>query len=189
MAAFRRWAFDDQERRKWQDPEAILSETGLKPGDTFLDIGCGTGFFTLPAARIAGEKGKVYCLDADKEFISRLQEKADKEGLGNIHVTIGKGEDIILCDACADILFFGIVLHDFDDPPKVLRNARQMLKPTGRLVNLDWKKIEMSFGPPVQRRFSEEQASRLIETAGFTIETIKESGRYHYLLIARPKVT
>ena len=50
---------DDHERRKWQNPEAILSSIGLRPGFTLIDIGCGSGFFALPAAKIVGKKGKV----------------------------------------------------------------------------------------------------------------------------------
>ena len=40
-------------------------------------------------------------------------------------------------------------LHDFNDPVKVLQNAKQMIKPNGQLIDLDWKKIEMPFGPPL----------------------------------------
>ena len=43
---------DEQERRKWQNPEDILAEIGLRSGMTFMDIGCCQGFFTIPAARI-----------------------------------------------------------------------------------------------------------------------------------------
>jgi len=52
--------FDDEIRRKWQDPDVVLMEIGLKPDATFIDVGCGEGFFTLPAVRLVGEKGRVY---------------------------------------------------------------------------------------------------------------------------------
>ena len=61
-----------------------------------------------------------------------------------------------------------------------------MIKPNGRLIDLDWKKQEMPFGPPVRIRFSEEKASDLLQTAGFKVDTIKEAGRYHYVIIAKP---
>ena len=61
-----------------------------------------------------------------------------------------------------------------------------MLKPDGKLINLDWKKIATSLGPPVSIRFSEETASKMIEAAGFKVESVQDSGLYHYLIMARP---
>ncbi|MDO8578973.1 MAG: methyltransferase domain-containing protein [Dehalococcoidales bacterium] len=182
-----RFPADDQERRKWMDPEVILSDLGLKPGLTFVDIGCGAGFFALPAARIVGKTGKVYGLDADARSIAALKEQAAREKLDNLHLTTGRGEETILCEECADFVFFGMDLHDFQDAAKVLENARRMIKPAGRLVNLDWKKVEMRFGPPLEKRFDEQKAKTLIEAAGFSVETISDSGPYHYLITARPK--
>lgn len=182
----RRFFWDETERRKWQTPEAILADVGLKPGSTFMDIGCGYGFFALPAARLVGKKGKVYGLDVDAEAIEKLREKAKKEDLKNLNLKVGEAEETILCKACADIVFFGIVLHDFKDPTRVLMNAKKMLKKTGRLVDLDWKKEPMEFGPPLQIRFDEKQAVNLIESAGFRIKTVKNAGPYNYVIIAKP---
>jgi ubiquinone/menaquinone biosynthesis C-methylase UbiE len=181
------WHYSDEtERRKWQDPEVILSDIGLKPGMTFLDVGCGDGFFALPAARIVGPAGQVFGLDSNSRGIETLRKKAEKEGLRNLTLRTARAEDVILCQACADMVFFGIVMHDFQDPQKVLKNAHQMLKMDGKLVNLDWKKIEMEFGPPVGKRFAEATASQMIESTGFSVETVKNSGEYHYVIIARP---
>ncbi len=177
---------DDHERRRWQNPEAILSSIGVRSGFTFIDIGCGGGFFALPAARIVGKKGKVYGLDTDAESIAGLKEQASREGLKNLYLTIGRAEETIICKQCADIIFIGIALHDFQDPSIVLENARSMVKPTGGLVNLDWKKEPMELGPPLRIRFSVETAVSLIEGAGFTVETIKDTRPYHYLVIAKP---
>ncbi len=178
--------YDDRERRKWQDPEAVLSGIGLKPGFTFADIGCGSGFFTLPAARMVGESGKVYGLDPNAVLIEVIRQQSAGEGLKNLHLTVGRGEESVICEWCADIVFFGIALHDFQDPSRVLENAKKIIKPTGRLVNLDWKKEPMELGPPLSIRFDTETAVRLIKAAGFTVETIRDSGPYHYLVIARP---
>ncbi len=181
-----RFYCDELERRKWQNPEAILAEIGVEPGGTFIDVGCGYGFFALPAARIVGEKGRVYGVDVDAEAIEKLRETAEKENLGNLSLRVGEAEKTVLCKACADFVFFGIDLHDFDDPPRVLRNAKKMLKPNGKLIDLDWKKEPMPFGPPVHIRFSEAEAAKLIESAGFKAKTIRDSGPYHYVIIAEP---
>jgi ubiquinone/menaquinone biosynthesis C-methylase UbiE len=177
---------NDPERRKWQNPEAILANIGLKAGLTFMDIGCGGGFFALPAARIVGESGKVYGIDINADPIGELRELADKEGLNNLELTVGRAEDTVLCESCADIVFFGMALHDFDDSAKVLQNAKKMLNSAGRLVNLDWKKITMPLGPPLQIRFSEEQSAQLIEAAGFEVVSISDVGPYHYMVVAKP---
>jgi hypothetical protein len=61
-----------------------------------------------------------------------------------------------------------------------------MLKPAGKLVDLDWKKKPTVFGPPVQIRFSEGQARALMENAGFKVESVRDAGRNHYLITAKP---
>jgi ubiquinone/menaquinone biosynthesis C-methylase UbiE len=152
----------------------------------FMDIGCGDGFFTIPAAQLVGEKGMVYAVDIDVAAVEKLKDKAAEKGLKNITAKVGAAEETVFCTECADIVFYSRVLHDFRDPAKVLRNAKRMLKPAGRLVDLDWKKKPTLFGPPVRIRFSEEQAASLIKTAGFTIESIRDAGRNFYIVTAKP---
>jgi ubiquinone/menaquinone biosynthesis C-methylase UbiE len=182
----KRYRHDDEDRRKWQNPEAILAEMGLTPGMVFADLGSGEGFFALPAARIVGSEGRVYALDSDAEGINHLKKTAAEEGLVNVIAVAGQGESTMLCEECADIVFLGTVLHDFADAAMVLRNARTMIKPTGKLVNLDWKKEQTELGPPVEIRFDEGKASRLISEAGFQVEKVWDIGPYHYVVTAKP---
>jgi ubiquinone/menaquinone biosynthesis C-methylase UbiE len=177
---------DEIERRKWHDPEALLNSIGLKRGQAIMDIGCGDGFYALPAAKIVGNTGKVYGVDTNRSSIQNLGDNAAAQGLKNLELKVGRAEETIFCKSCADIVFFGIVLHDFADPKRVLQNARVMIKPEGRLANLDWKKEDMTIGPPAQKRFSEEVATQLIESAGFIVQSVSEVGRYHYLITALP---
>lgn len=179
---YKRW--DESDRRKTMDPDAILSKAGLKPGMTLVDIGCGQGYFALPAARIAGPKGKVFGIDVDEEALEHINSKASEEGL-NIKTILSEAESAVACEGCADVVFFGICLHDFRDPEKVLACARRMLKPDGRLADIDWKKEPMEGGPPVEIRLSEEQASKLIEGAGFKVDSLEDIGGRYYLITAR----
>ncbi len=181
----------DQERRKWQDPEAILKDIGLKPRMTFADIGCGGGFFALPAARIVGKGGWVYGLDISAEAIAGLESSAKREGLRNIVTIVNDAAEAAVCRACCDMVFFGINLHDFAHPDRVLRKAREALKMDGKLVDVDWKKTGIPFGPPEEIRFSEEKASQMMEAAGFLVTAVRNAGPYHYLVEARvaPEVT
>ena len=181
----RQFRSDDPERRQWQDPEQILSIIGAGPGMIFVDVGCGDGYFALPAARKAGSRGKVYANDIDAGAIERLRAQASKDGLGNLFSDVKAAEETVVCEGCADIVFFGIDLHDFEDPVVVLRNAQKMLRPSGILVDLDWKDEPMPAGPPAWKRFSPEKACNLIISAGFSIVSVQDSGPYHYLIIAR----
>ncbi len=175
----------DLERRRWQNPEQILNSIGLKSGMVFADIGCGGGFFALPAGRIVGPTGRVYALDISQDAISAVSEGASKEGLHNIDAIKGDAATVVLCKSCCDVVFLGIDLHDFADPAHVLDNARKALKSGGRLVDLDWKKTGIPFGPPEEIRFSEEKASQIIESAGLVITSVRDAGPYHYIVEAR----
>jgi ubiquinone/menaquinone biosynthesis C-methylase UbiE len=173
---------DNAERREWQNPESILAGINLKPGLIFIDVGCGGGFFSLPATKIVGKSGKVYGIDINSDYINELKEIAINENISNIELIIGKAEEIIVCNGCADIVFIGMALHDFEDASRVIGNAYSMLRPGGRLFNLDWKKEEMEKGPSFQKRFSQNYVVELLKKANFIIEMIKPSGCYHYLV-------
>ena len=180
----RKFRHDDAERRNWQDPEAILQGIGLGPGDTFIDVGCGGGFFALPAAKIVGVSGRVFGVDIDAGSIERLGEEARREGITNLVLRTSPAEETVFCDSCADYVFFGIDLHDFSDPRRVIANAKRMLGPEGTLIDLDWKKKPTPMGPPPGIRFSEEEARAMIEASGLRVTQIRDEGPYHYLITA-----
>ena len=181
------FSLDEATRHSWFNPEKVLQDAGLRSGMVFVDVGCGDGFFTILAAQVVGAKGRVYAVDTDASAIERLERKAAERGLVNVKAVVAEAEETVFCDGCADIVFYSIVLHDFHDPAKVLLNAKRMLKPAGRLVDLDWKKKQTTYGPPVRIRFSEEQAQTLIRKAGFTVGSVREVGRDHYVIVAKPQ--
>jgi ubiquinone/menaquinone biosynthesis C-methylase UbiE len=177
------FSLDEATRRSWYNPELILKD--LHEGMVFADVGCGEGFFTLLAAKKVGDQGKVYAVDVDASAIERLKQKAKSEGLKNITAKVGEAEDTVFCRQCVDFVFFSMDLHDFRDPAKVLANARAMVKPSGCVVDLDWKKLQMPFGPPTAIRFSEEYASGLMRSAGLTVTNVGDAGPYHYVIFAK----
>ena len=180
----RRFRADDPDRKTWQDPEKIFSAIGLSAGMVFVDIGCGEGYFALPAARRMGPCGTVYAADINADAVAALREQAANEGLSNVSAEVKAAEETIACEGCADFVFFGIDLHDFADPNQVLRNAWKMLKPSGRLIDLDWKDEPMEFGPPQEKRFSADKAQAMIKAAGFRVHFVQDAGPYHYLISA-----
>lgn len=177
--------YNHAERLLWQNPEVVLSQIGLKPGDTLIDLGAGDGYFSLPAARIVGETGLVYALDFSAEAIDSLKAQIAEAGLKNIKTIVGNAEGIVLCSGCVDVVLMANVLHDFEHPLKVLANARAMLKPRGVLADLDWKKEPQQIhGPPLAKRLSQDEATAILVEAGFKVVSSTLSGLFHYLILA-----
>jgi ubiquinone/menaquinone biosynthesis C-methylase UbiE len=167
-------------------PKLNLEHFGLREGMVFIDVGCGYGFYTIPAAEIVGEKGKVYAVDINASYIDRLKREVAEKKLTNITAKVDEAEKTIFCNKCADIVFCSIVLHDFRAPEEVLDNAKHMLKQTGKLINMDWKKKRTTVGPPINIRFSSEKAASLIKKAGFTIESVRDLEQDFYIITAKP---
>jgi ubiquinone/menaquinone biosynthesis C-methylase UbiE len=178
---------DDEERKKWQDPMTILTAIGLSKGDTFMDVGCGDGFFALPAARMVGPGGRVFGIDINADAIDRLKHAAEAEGITHLYAIIGKAETTVACEHCAHVVFYGICLHDFQNPAQVLSCARAMVREDGVLVDLDWKAEPTPIGPPLSIRFPVEKARSLIEGAGFDVQSVKDAGPCHYCIRAAPR--
>ncbi|MGH2486323.1 MAG: class I SAM-dependent methyltransferase, partial [Ktedonobacterales bacterium] len=84
--ARKRQSLLSEERELALKPEKLLRELGLKEGNTMADIGCGPGFFTVPAAQIVGEKGVVLAADVQGEMLSAVKSHITEKGLKNVRV-------------------------------------------------------------------------------------------------------
>jgi ubiquinone/menaquinone biosynthesis C-methylase UbiE len=109
-----------------------LTEVIIEPGFSVLDYGCGPGSYTIPAARMVGESGKVYALDIHPLAVQRVQKAAAKKRLTNIE-TILSDCDTKLPDDSVDIALLYDILHELSEPDKVLTELRRVLKSGGVL--------------------------------------------------------
>ena len=116
--------------RKWEQVNL------LQKRQTFLDYGCGTGEFTIPAARIVGSRGKVYALDCLPRQLEIVEEKSRKEGLTNIE-TILSASETGLPDECIDVIWMCDVLHEVRGRRAVLEESHRVLKSGGVLAIYD----------------------------------------------------
>jgi len=81
------------ERKKILPPKEILLELGLKAGEVMIDIGAGSGYFSIPAVEIVGEKGGVIAVDNSKEMINELSTRVGKSGSGNIEIVLSAEQE------------------------------------------------------------------------------------------------
>ncbi len=176
-------ALESPERKKSLDPEAVWKEVGLRKGSTVVEIGAGTGYFSIPAARTVGSNGKVYAVDISKDLVGYLQERGAQEHLPQFQAVHSSVERVPLEDGIADFVLLANVLHDV--PDATVREALRLLAPTGCLVNLDWKKEETPNGPPPEIRLSPEEATMRLRALGLKVEHLWTPGPYHYGMVLR----
>jgi SAM-dependent methyltransferase len=123
--------------RDWlqRHTEYVLRTIGIKLGDNVLDYGCGPGLFTIPCARIIGERGIVYALDVRDKALERVRESADSSRLSIVKTILQNPERITipLQDNSLDVVYIFDVLHDIKDKQDVLKEAHRVLKMTGFL--------------------------------------------------------
>jgi ubiquinone/menaquinone biosynthesis C-methylase UbiE len=112
----------------------FLAEVGVKESQLVLDFGCGSGTYTIPAARLVGESGKVYALDISRRALERLKEKANREGLYNIVIHYSDGErGIRLGDGAVDHVLLVDVLQEIGDREALFEEVHRILKKDGRV--------------------------------------------------------
>ena len=116
--------------RKWQEINLV------QEGQTFLDYGCGTGSFTIPAARIIGTRGKVYAIDCFPRQLKIVTEQSRKEGLSNIE-TILSDNWTGLPDESIDTVWICDVLHEIKERQSVMTELHRVLKKDGVLAVYD----------------------------------------------------
>jgi ubiquinone/menaquinone biosynthesis C-methylase UbiE len=171
-------------------------DPGRKPGGESVRFSCSDflGFSTtgvspwVSIAEAIGPEGKVYGVDARTEGLAHLSERALSLGLMNIETLAADvNRGIPLRDQMVDVAFMATVLHDLlrdNTGEVVLRGAARVLKPEGKLVIVEYKKIETPSGPPVTMRLSEQELGEITARFGFRMDRVSEVGPYHYLFIA-----
>ena len=109
----------------------------IRPGDTVLDIGSGSGTDALIAAGLVGLTGRVIGLDLTQAMRDKLRSNAAAAGADNLEVLAGNAEAIPLPDASVDVVSSNGVLNLVPDKPRAIREVARVLRPGGRLQIAD----------------------------------------------------
>lgn len=175
---------DSEERRRILPPHETLIKAGLKPGDTVADVGCGIGYFTVPAAGIVGPTGKVYAMDISPEMLIEVEKKKTEMPLANITTVLTEEDNLKIADNSVTFVFLCNVLHEVENTANLLSEANRILANDGRIAILEWEKIESNFGPPLNHRLAREYVIQLLQDSGFKNVQAVDLGEHFYAVSA-----
>lgn len=134
--------FEKEGREVYDQRQAIIKKLDLKPGMKVADIGAGTGLFTRLLAPVVGKEGKVYAVDIAKSFVEHSVKSTKKIGWSNVEGIVCKPDDVLLPTASVDVVFICATYHHFEFPSKTMASIRKALRPGGKVVVLDFERIE-----------------------------------------------
>jgi cyclopropane fatty-acyl-phospholipid synthase-like methyltransferase len=113
--------------------DQVMSILDIGPGKTVADIGAGSGWFTVRAARRVTNTGKVYAVDINQQAIDYIRDRARKEQLHNVATILNKPNNPGLPPDSVDAVLFLKAYHEIADPVTFLRNLRGSLRPGARV--------------------------------------------------------
>ncbi len=122
-------------RHLFSDPVKMLHGADVQPGQTILEVGSGTGFFTIPAARLIGDQGCLVAMDPLSDYVDRVSEKVKAAGLRNTRVVQRDALDTKLdAESMDKVLLFGVLPFPSLPLNRLLPEMHRILKPDGTLA-------------------------------------------------------
>jgi len=126
-------------------PDQILEALELRRGQNIADVGAGGGYFSLRFADAVGRKGKVYAVDTNPEFLEFIRDSADEKGLNNVRTILTTEDKLIMPPKSLDLIFMRNVYHHLPNRVEYLKNLTGILKPSGKMVIIEYKRSGLSF--------------------------------------------
>jgi ubiquinone/menaquinone biosynthesis C-methylase UbiE len=160
-----------------------MDALGIAENSTVADLGAGGGWFTVRLARRVRPNGIVYAEDIQREMIAAIQGRVAREGLTNVRVVLGKGDDPRLPRGALDAALIVDAYNEMERPVDLLRNLAVSLKPDGRIGIVDFRKDGGGPGPEMDLRVDEERVVRDAENAGLRVTARPTFLRYEYMLV------
>lgn len=176
---------DNAKRREMLPPEKTLIDIGLHEGDIMADVGCGIGYFTIPAAKIVGDSGYVFAMDILPEMLQDVQLKARENNSSNIDTVLTEENNLKLESDKVNFAFLSTVLHETQDKRKFLNEIKRIVSPGGKIAIVEWEKVENEFGPTIDDRLDKADLEEMLSEIGFCNISSMNIGTNFYALIAQ----
>ncbi|MDD5318284.1 MAG: methyltransferase domain-containing protein [Candidatus Pacebacteria bacterium] len=174
------------------NPKKHIAKAYIGEGMIVVDFGAAAGYHVFEAAKKVGEYGKIYALDVQTDLLRRIKNEADRQGLKNIeiiHANVERENGSGLMEHSVDRVFIINRLFQADDNASRVRmfnEALRILKPTGKLVVVDWLASFGHLGPHPDQVISRDEAATLGRQNSFVLEKEFPAGDHHYGLLFTP---
>lgn len=129
--------FEDEKRAENLQIDRVMDILNIVEGKNVADIGAGSGWFTVRAAKRVGAKGKVFAVEINQEYINHINDRAKRENFLNIVTVLGTEDNPKLAANLIDSVLILKTYHEIGQPVKVLRNIKNSLKKGARLGIID----------------------------------------------------
>ncbi len=161
--------FEVESREVYAQRNEIVAACGIKPGMAVADVGAGTGLFTRLFARAVGPGGKVYAIDIAPRFVAHVEKTSREAGLKNVVGVVGTAHGVKLPANSIDLAFICDTYHHFEFPQRMLASIHEALRPGGRLVLIDFHRVEGKSSEWIlgHVRAGQEVFTREVRAAGF----------------------
>ncbi|WP_223815796.1 class I SAM-dependent methyltransferase [Adhaeribacter rhizoryzae] len=155
-------------RQQEENVALAISKLNLSPNSVVADIGAGTGYYTF---RIAPKvpQGKVYAVEVQDEFISALENRKKELGLANVEVIKGSNQSPNLPEASVDLAIMVDVYHELEYPQEMLQSIHKALKPTGKLLLLEYQAEDPTVQIKELHKMSITQVNKELELNNFKL--------------------
>ncbi len=175
--------FESPERDAYQQPEKVLAYLGDLEGKHIMDIGAGSGYFSV---KLAAKGAQVISADVDDEFLAHVDARIASEGLSNIETRKIPYDAPGLKEREVDMVLVVNTYHHIEDRAAYFAKVKAGTTPDGELAVIDFFKTEVPVGPPVDHKVSIDEVIAELKQAGYTDFTVEVALLpYQYIVRAR----
>ncbi|MEM8890642.1 MAG: class I SAM-dependent methyltransferase [Bacteroidota bacterium] len=177
--------FESEERNAYQKPDEVLKFLGDLSGKKIIDIGAGSGYFSV---RLAELGAKVIAADVDDEFQAYIKKRIEDNGLEELGIELRKipYDSPSLEKGEVDMVLIVNTYHHIEDRLPYFKQVLEGIAEGGELVIIDFFKRDTPVGPPLNHKIAKDVVVKELKEAGFTeIEENTELLEYQYILRAK----
>jgi SAM-dependent methyltransferase len=167
--------------------DLLIGHLPLDPDDVVVDLGAGTGYFSLPIATRL-EAGRVLAVDIQPEMLAIVERRSARAGLENIETILATEVDPGIPADAADLVLMVDAYHEFSHPREVMQGVVSGLKPGGRVVLVEYRAEDPAVMIKPLHKMSAEQAIREMQAVGLEWEqTLEVLPQQHMLVFTKPR--